>query len=68
MSKINPRTQMTDQQWEAQNGALHPDTAHARGLCWHCSGVGALYTAFGGEHVEVTCPDRTGDGKARVSA
>lgn len=68
MPKINSVTGMTDQQWEAQNGALHPDTARARGLCWHCGGVGALYTAFGSEHVKVTCPDCEGTGKARVNA
>ncbi|MFB6568393.1 MULTISPECIES: hypothetical protein [Streptomyces] len=68
MATKNPRTQMTDQQWESQNGALHPGTARARGLCWHCAGVGALYTAFRGEHVKVTCPDCEGTGKARVNA
>lgn len=68
MPKINPRTRMTDQQWEAQNGALHPDEAKQRGLCWHCSGKGALFTAFRSEHVKVTCPDCKGNGKARVNA
>ncbi|MET7795673.1 hypothetical protein [Streptomyces decoyicus] len=68
MSKIDPRTRMTDQQWEAQNGALHPDEARARGLCWRCSGVGALYTAFRSEHVKVACPSCKGNGKAKVKA
>lgn len=65
MSKTNLATGMTDRQWEAQNGALHPDTARARGLCWHCSGKGALCTAFHSEHVKVPCPDCKGNGKAR---
>jgi DnaJ-class molecular chaperone len=54
---------MTNQQWEAQNGALHPDEARAKGLCWHCSGKGANYSAFGGEQIKVTCPECKGTGK-----
>lgn len=57
------RRGMTDQQWEAQNGALHPDQARAQGLCWHCSGKGANYSAFGGDHITVTCPECKGTGK-----
>lgn len=64
MPKIHPRTKMTDQQWEAQNSTLHPDIRRARGLCWHCGDKGALFTAFRGEHVKVTCPDCKGTGKA----
>jgi DnaJ-class molecular chaperone len=56
---------MTDQEWEAQNGSLHPDEARARGLCWHCSGHGANYTAFGGIQRKVTCPECRSDGEAR---
>lgn len=60
-----PRSQMTDHEWEAQNGALSPDEARARGLCWHCSGKGANYSAFGGARLTVPCPECKGDGKAR---
>lgn len=56
---------MTDQQWEAQNGSLSPAEARARGLCWHCSGKGVLYSAFGGDQIEVACPERCNGGKAR---
>lgn len=56
---------MTDQEWEAQNGALHPDEARAKGLCWHCSGKGKLFTAFGGVQRTVKCPERRGNCKAK---
>lgn len=56
---------MTDQQWEAQNGGLSPSEARAKGLCWHCSGKGVLYTAHGGQQVTVRCPERCANGKAR---
>lgn len=56
---------MTDQQWEAQNGSLSPAEARTQGLCWHCSGKGANYTAFGGAQRKVPCPEYRGDGKAR---
>lgn len=56
---------MPDQEWEAQNGRLSPGEAQARGLCWCCTGNGVLYTAFGGEQVEVPCGECRGDGKAR---
>lgn len=65
MPEINPRTKMTDRQWEAQNGSLHPADARAQGLCWHCSDKKANWSAFGGDHVKVTCPECKGDGKAR---
>ncbi|MFF9175964.1 hypothetical protein [Streptomyces sp. NPDC014793] len=56
---------MTDEQWEAQNGNLAPDEARAKGLCWHCSGKGANYTAFGGVQRTVRCPECRGNGKAK---
>ncbi|MFI9598908.1 hypothetical protein ACIHCX_03335 [Streptomyces sp. NPDC052043] len=56
---------MTDQQWEAQNGSLSPNEANMRGLCWHCSGKGANWTAFGGVQRKVTCGVCLGDGKSR---
>ncbi|MGW2048584.1 hypothetical protein ACWCPF_25885 [Streptomyces sp. NPDC001858] len=56
---------MTDQEWEAQNGALSPEEARAQGLCWHCTGKGKLYTAFGGDQVTVPCGECRGDGKDR---
>jgi DnaJ-class molecular chaperone len=51
---------MTNQEWEAQNGALSPAEATAQGLCWHCSGKGANYTAFGGVQRKVNCPECKG--------
>lgn len=57
--------QMTDEQWEAQNGGLSPDEARTRGLCWLCNGNGALYTAFGGIQRTVPCRECPGDGKAQ---
>lgn len=59
-------SRMTDQEWEAQNGALHPDEARAQGLCWHCSGKGVLYTAFGGAQRTVACPEKCDNGRARA--
>jgi DnaJ-class molecular chaperone len=56
---------MTDEQWEAQNGSLSPQEARAQGLCWHCSGKGANYSAFGGERITAPCPECRGTGKAR---
>lgn len=56
---------MTDQQWEAQNGSLSPGEADGQGLCWHCSGKGANYSAFGGNQIKVNCPECRGDGKAK---
>ncbi|MFM9703613.1 hypothetical protein [Streptomyces galilaeus] len=56
---------MTDEQWEAQNGSLSPDEASARGLCWHCSGKGTNFTAFGGDQRRVRCPECRGTGKAK---
>jgi DnaJ-class molecular chaperone len=56
---------MTDQEWEAQNGSLSPGECRARGLCWHCTGNGANYTAFGGVQRKVPCGVCTGDGKDR---
>ncbi|WP_176986473.1 hypothetical protein [Streptomyces sp. 2231.1] len=41
------------------------DASLARGLCWHCSGKGADYTAFGGVQRTVRCPECRGDGKAK---
>jgi len=58
--------QMTDQQWEARNGSLAPDEATAQGLCWHCSGNGANYSAFGGQQITVRCPECAGTGKAQT--
>ena len=59
---------MTDRQWEKQNGNLGPEQATARGLCWHCSGKGALYSAFGGKHITTVCPECVGTGKAKAKA
>lgn len=56
---------MTDEQWEAQNGSLSPDEAHARGLCWCCTGNGVLYTAFGGVQRKLPCGECRGNGKAQ---
>ncbi|MFH9574218.1 hypothetical protein ACH4MG_27220 [Streptomyces sp. NPDC017454] len=56
---------MTDQEWEAQNGNLHPDEARARGLCWCCQGRAVLYTAFGGVQRKVPCPERCTNGQAK---
>lgn len=56
---------MTDQEWEAQNGNLAPDEATARGLCWHCCGKGANFTAFGGVQRKVPCPECSSSGEAR---
>lgn len=56
---------MTDQEWETQNGGLSPGEARAQGLCWHCSGKGASWTAFGGVQRKVDCPECRGDGKGR---
>lgn len=67
-SKTNTNSGMTDQQWEKQNGSLHPDTARRRGLCWHCSGKGANYSAFGGEHITTVCPECIGTGRAKTAA
>ncbi|WP_281946100.1 hypothetical protein [Streptomyces olivaceus] len=55
---------MTDEEWEAQNGSLSPEQARARGLCWHCSGKGANWTAFGGVQRKVTCPEKCRNGEA----
>jgi hypothetical protein len=57
---------MTDEQWEAQNGSLSPDEAHARGLCWCCTGNRVLYTAFGGNQRKVDCHECGGTGKAQT--
>lgn len=51
---------MTDQEWEAQNGGLGPAEAHAKGLCWHCTGNGNLYSAFGDDQITATCPECRG--------
>lgn len=67
MTKPN-RSGMTDQQWEAQNGKLSPAVAKKRGLCWKCSGKGALYSAFGGEHITTACGECQGTGKAKTPA
>ena len=56
---------LTDRQWEAQNGSLSPDEARAQGLCWHCSGNGVNYSAFGGERIAAPCPECRGNGKAK---
>jgi hypothetical protein len=56
---------MTDQEWEAQNGGLSPVEATARGLCWHCSGNGVNYTAFGGAQRAVPCREKCDNGKAK---
>ncbi|MGW5173149.1 hypothetical protein ACWERY_02125 [Streptomyces sp. NPDC004082] len=56
---------MTDQEWEAQNSYLSPNEAATRGLCWHCGGKGANWTAFGGVQRKVPCGLCLGDGKAR---
>ncbi|WP_405964823.1 hypothetical protein OG713_34810 [Streptomyces sp. NBC_00723] len=56
---------MTDRQWEAQNGTRSPLEAQEQGLCWHCSGNGVLYTAFGGIQRKVDCPERCVNGKPR---
>ncbi|MGR6538885.1 hypothetical protein [Streptomyces rochei] len=56
---------MTDQEWEAQNGALSPDEARARGLCWCCQGRKVLYTAESGVQRTVPCPKKCNNGKAR---
>lgn len=55
---------MTDQQWEAQNSSLGPAEAEKRGLCWQCAGNRVLYTAFGGVHRTVDCPECNSTGKA----
>lgn len=56
---------MTDQQWEAQNSPMHPSAAKKRGLCWQCAGKTVLYTAFGGVHRIVDCGECDGTGKAK---
>ena len=56
---------MTDQEWEAQNGSLSPAEARAQGLCWHCSGKGANFSAFAGERIKTPCPECRGNGKAK---
>ena len=56
---------MTDEEWEAQNRYLSQNEANTRGLCWHCGGKGANYTAFSGVQRKVTCGVCLGDGKAR---
>lgn len=66
--KMSKNTGMTDEQWEAQNGKLSPAAAMKRGLCWQCSGKGALYTAFGGEQKTVVCNECEGTGKAVTTA
>ncbi|WP_159106691.1 hypothetical protein [Streptomyces rishiriensis] len=57
-------SRMTDQQWEARNGALSPGEATAKGLCWQCTGNGVLYTAFGGVQRVVPCKECRGNGEA----
>ncbi|MFG3046262.1 hypothetical protein ACGFZR_15200 [Streptomyces sp. NPDC048241] len=56
---------MTDTEWEAQNGTLSPGEATARGLCWHCSGKGANWTAHGSVQRKVRCPECKGSGGAK---
>ena len=65
VSKKADYSGLTDQQWEAKNGRMHPDKARAQGKCWHCSGNGANYTAFGGEQRTVVCPECSGSGRAK---
>lgn len=55
---------MTDREWEAQNGSLSPGEATARGLCWQCSGNGVLYSAFGGKRITAKCGECKGTGRA----
>ena len=61
-------TGMTDQQWEKQNKPMHPATAAKKGVCWQCGGKGALYSAFGGEHITTACGECKGTGKAKATA
>jgi hypothetical protein len=60
---------MTDQEWEAQNRGPHPGLTPAeltaRGICWHCSGNGVNYTAFGGVQRAVPCREKCDNGKAK---
>jgi DnaJ-class molecular chaperone len=55
---------MTDEEWEAQNRYLSQNEALMLGLCWHCGGQGANWTAFGGVQRKVTCGLCLGNGKA----
>lgn len=66
VSKVATNSGKTDQEWEKQNGTLDPDKAQAKGLCWQCSGKGALYSSFGGEHITTVCPECAGTGKAKA--
>lgn len=67
VSKTITDSGMTDAQWEKQNAPLTPEAARRKGLCWHCGGNGALYSAFGGEHITTVCPECSGSGKATTS-
>jgi hypothetical protein len=60
-------TNMTDEQWIAQNSPLSPKAAEKKGLCWCCGGKAALYSAFGGERITTVCPECHGTGKPRTA-
>lgn len=60
-------TAMTDAKWEKQNTPISPATATKKGLCWYCGGKGALYSAFGGEHITTACPQCRGTGKSSAA-
>lgn len=68
VSKVAPKSGMSDKEWEAQNTPMDPTKAHAKGLCWCCGGKGGLYSAFGGEQVVTVCPICNGKGKAVARA
>ena len=63
VSKVAPSSGMTDAEWEKQNSPISPAAAGRRGVCWCCGGKGALYSAFGGEHITTVCGICHGNGK-----
>ncbi|MFE3657258.1 hypothetical protein [Streptomyces sp. NPDC059165] len=67
VSKVATDSGLTDEQWIKQNGRMSPAKATAKGLCWKCSGKGALYSAHGGEQITTVCPECTGNGKATTA-
>ena len=56
VSKVVPKSGMSDKEWEAQNTPMDPAKAAAKGICWCCGGKRALYSAFGGEQIVTACP------------
>jgi hypothetical protein len=68
VTKANTGPAVTDEQWEKKNKPISPAIATKKGLCWCCGGIGALYSAFGGEQITAVCTPCQGTGKATATA